>query len=178
MNSINQNQEEKNQENLDSASSVKKIKELVDIAKTCFLTTEVSSPQSYGTRPMTVQQVDDAGVIWFLVANDSHAYEDMAANPKVKLHFQGSAHSDFLYLEGQAELLADQSKIKELWEPIMKTWFTEGENDPRIAIVKFNPSNGYYWDTKHGNYIAGLKMMIGAVIGKTMDDSIEGEIRA
>ncbi|MEJ5961835.1 pyridoxamine 5'-phosphate oxidase family protein [Pedobacter immunditicola] len=178
MDNINKNQEEKNRENLDAEAAVKKIKELVDIAKTCFLTTEVSSSQSYGTRPMTVQKVDDAGVIWFLVANDSHTYKDIAANPKVKLHFQGSAHSDFLYLEGNAELLADRGKMRELWEPIMKTWFTEGLDDSRIAVLKVSPISGYYWDTKHGNYIAGIKMMIGAVIGKTMDDSIEGKIQA
>ena len=176
MDSINQNQEEKNRENLDAVSAVKKIKELVDIAKTCFLTTQRSTSQSYGTRPMTAQKVDDDGAIWFLAANDSHVYKDITNDPEVKLHFQGSAHSDFLYLECQAATLTDRARIKELWNPILKTWFTEGEDDPRIAVLKLRPTNGYYWDTKHGNYVAGIKMMIGAVTGKTMDDSIEGEL--
>ena len=38
------------------------------------------------------------------------------------------------------------------------------------------PTGGYYWDTKHGNAIAGVKMLIGAAIGKTLDDSIEGTL--
>lgn len=176
MDSINQNQEEENHKNLDSASAIKKIKELVDIAKTCFLSTEASAADSNGTRPMTVQQITEDGTLYFLVANDSHTYQDISNEPEVKLYFQGSAHSDFLYLDGRAALSADKAKIKELWNPFLKTWFTEGEDDPRIAVIEVYPTTGYYWDNKHGNMVAGIKMMIGAALGKTLDDSIEGDL--
>jgi len=29
-------------------------------------------------------------------------------------------------------------------EPVLKTWFTEGENDPRIGVIKFEPEEGCY----------------------------------
>jgi hypothetical protein len=35
---------------------------------------------------------------------------------------------------------------------------------------------GYYWDNKHGNAIAFVKMAAGAIMGKTLDDSIEGRL--
>lgn len=130
-----------------------------------------------GTRPMTIQQVDGDGVIWILSASDSHTNQEIAVNPEVKLYFQGSAHSDFLYLNARATIVNDKAKIKELWKPILKTWFTAGENDPRISVLKIEPSEGYYWDNKHGNAIAGIKMLIGAAIGKTFDDSIEGKLQ-
>ena len=50
------------------------------------------------------------------------------------------------------------------------------EHDPRITVIRVTPTDGYYWDTKHGNAVAGVKMLIGAAIGKTLDDSIEGEL--
>jgi hypothetical protein len=59
----------------------------------------------------------------------------------------------------------------------MKTWFTEGDNDPRISLIKVSPGDGYYWGTKNGNLVAGVKMLIGAAIGKTLDDSIEGQLK-
>ncbi|MBB5638276.1 general stress protein 26 [Pedobacter cryoconitis] len=176
MDSINQNQTEENHQNLDNEPAIKKIKELTGIAKTCFLCTNPSAGESNGTRPMNVQEVDEQGTLWFLVANDSHTYQDISADPGVKLYFQGSPHSDFLFLEGTAILSADKVRIKELWNPIMKTWFTEGEDDPRIALIRVSPETGYYWDNKHGNVIAGIKMAIGAAIGKTLDDSIEGDL--
>ena len=70
----------------------------------------------------------------------------------------------------------NKEMIDALWQPFIKTWFTEGRDDPRITVIMFVPREGYYWDTKHGNAVAFVKMALGAVIGKTLDDSIEGKI--
>jgi len=176
MNSINKNQPEDTIENLSREEAVKKIKELIAQAETCFFCTEPASGPSGGVRPMTVQQVDDEGNLWIISANDSHVNAEVALDSKVKLYFQGSKHSDYLYLTAEASIHDDKAKIKELWSPFLKVWFTEGENDPRISLLKVVPFSGYYWDNKHGNLVAGVKMMIGTAIGKTLDDSIEGQI--
>jgi general stress protein 26 len=163
-------------EHLHSAEAIKKIKELTDKSNMCFFNTEVSQGQSIGTRPMSVLQVDELGNLWFLSPKGSDKNKEIAANPSVKLYFQGSK-ADYLYLEGKASISEDKSKIKELWGPLLKTWFTEGENDPRISVIKVTPAEGYYWDTQHGNVVATIKMMIGAVVGKTFDDSAEGKLK-
>ena len=77
---------------------------------------------------------------------------------------------------GTATITKSRSVIKELWQPILKTWFTEGENDPRITAIMFTPSEGYYWDTKHNMMVGIVKRAAGAIMGKTLDDSIEGNI--
>lgn len=176
MDSINRNQPEQNHQDLRGQEAIAKIMELVKKAETCFFCTGASGGGSGGARPMSVQQVDDAGHLWFLSASDSHKNREISRDPAVKLYFQGSAHSDFLMLHGRADISRDQAKIKELWEPILKTWFTEGIDDPRITVIQVTPSEGYYWDNKHGNVVAGAKMLIGAAVGKTLDDSIEGKI--
>lgn len=177
MNSINKNQPEENFESLAGSEAVKKIQELAEKAQTCFLCTSPIDSASAGTRPMSVRKVDDEGNLWFLSANDSHANEEIAADPNVRIFMQGSPHSDFLHLSGLAQISTDRAMIEELWDPMIKTWFTEGKDDPRIAVIKVAPNTGYYWDTKHGNLVAGVKIMIGAAIGKTLDDSIEGPIQ-
>lgn len=95
----------------------------------------------------------------------------------MQLLFQGSDYSDFLSIYGRAEISTDPAIIKDLWKPILKTWFTEGEDDPRITVIKVTPEEGYYWDTKHNMAVGLIKRLVGAAIGKTLDDSIEGEIR-
>lgn len=177
MDSINKQQPEDNFANLSGAPAVKKLAELVKEAETCFFCTEGGMGGSGGVRPMSVQQVDEQGNLWFLSASDSYKNREIAANSSVKLFFQGSKHAEFLSLEGQASISRDKARIKELWNFILKTWFTEGEDDPRITVIKVAPSHGYYWDNKHGSAIAGAKMLIGAAIGKTLDDSIEGNLR-
>lgn len=177
MDSINKNQPEQNRENLNGPAAVTQIREVVKKAESCFFCTAVATGLSSGARPMNVRQVDDDGNLWFLSAVDSHKNNELALDPAVKLYFQGSAHSDFLQLDGTATVSKDKAKIKELWEFVIKTWFTQGVDDPRITVIKVTPSAGYYWDTKHGNAVAGIKMLFGAAIGKTLDDSIEGKLK-
>ena len=125
---------------------------------------------------MNVRQVDDAGHLWFLSADDSHKNLELETDPTVSLFFQGTEHSDFLHLRGRASVSRNRAKLEELWEPILKTWFTGGIDDPRITVIEVTPTSGYYWDNKHGNMVAGAKMLIGAAVGKTLDDSIEGRV--
>jgi len=176
MDSINQNQPEQNRADLRGSDAVKQAKELIDKTQTCFFCTEESVVGSSGARPMSVQEVDDAGQLWFLSADDSHKNQELEGDPNVTLYFQGSAHADFLTLHGKASISRDKEKIKQLWEPVVKTWFTEGVDDPRITVIRVTPSEGYYWTTKHGKAVAGVKMLVGAAIGKTLDDSIEGRL--
>ena len=177
MNSINKQQEEENRKDLSGSEAAEKIKELAEKATSCFFCTDLKSGKPFATRPMSVQQVDEEGNVWFLMASDSHTVAQLETDPVVQLLFQGSHHSDFLSLYGKATVSTDKEKIKEFWSPFLKTWFTEGEDDPRIRVVKTVPEDGYYWDTKHGGMVAFAKQLVGAALGKTMDDSIEGKIK-
>ncbi len=177
MDSINKKQEEENFENLTGQEAIKKIKELIDKAPSCFFCSNIKTGEPFSTRPMSVQVVDDKGHLWFLSASDSHKNEEINNDFKVQLLFQGSNYSDFLNLYGAAKISRDKEKIKELWKPILKTWFTEGENDPRITVIEVVPEEGYYWDTKHNMAIGLIKRLAGAISGKTMDDSIEGNLK-
>jgi general stress protein 26 len=176
MDSINKNQPEENHKDLAGKEAIDKLKELVKSAETCFFCTSGVFGPTGGTRPMSVREVDEQGNLWFLSASDSHKNKAIESNPTVKLYFQGSTHSEFLSLEGTATITRDKAVIKKLWGFLLKTWFTEGEDDPRITAIKVVPKSAYYWDTKHGNAVAGVKILVGAVIGKTLDDSIEGKL--
>lgn len=176
MDSINQQQPKDNKKNLFSAEATEKIKQLAEKASSCFFCTNIKAGSPFETRPMAVQQIDEQGNLWFLSADDSNKNEQIEETPKVQLLFQGSHHSDFLSIYGTATLSKDKAKIHELWNPIIKNWFTEGKDAPRITVIKVAPESGYYWDTKHGNAVAFAKQLMGAVIGQTHDDSIEGSL--
>lgn len=177
MDSINKQQPEQNHADLTGKKAVEKIRGLGE-GSSCFFVTADSTTGTQDARPMSVQKVDNEGNLWFLSASDSHKNNEIQKNPTVRLFFQGSDHSDFMELVGRATISTDRSIIDELWMPLAKTWFTEGKDDPRITAICVKPVSGYYWDNKHGNFVAGVKMMIGAAIGKTLDDSVEGNLRA
>src|SRR6218665_2318588 len=114
MDSINKNQPEDNHQPLSGPEAIKKIKELAD-GQSCFFCTAMATSPSGAPRPMSVQQVDAEGTLWFLSSSDSHKnLEITASKPVVHLYFQGSSHSDFLHLYGNASISQDKAKIKEL----------------------------------------------------------------
>jgi general stress protein 26 len=177
MDSINRQQAEENHEDLQGQEAAKKIKMFIEKAKNCFFCTCITTGEPFSTRPMSVQKVDDDGTCWFLSATDSHKNAHILQEPFIQLLFQGSTYSDFVTLYGKATISQRKEKIKELWEPILKTWFTGGIDDPRISVIEFRPHDGYYWDTKHGQMVAFVKQIAGAIMGKTLDDSIEGKLK-
>lgn len=177
MDSINKQQPEDNFKNLAGQEALDKIKELAKSAGSCFFCTQMQTGKPFDTRPMAAEEIDNEGNFWFLSANDSHKNKELEADPAAQLLFQGSAYSDFMSLYGKCTISKDKQKIDELWDPMMKTWFTEGKDDPRITVLKFTPTEGYYWDTKHGMAVALVKRAYGAMKGETYDDSVEGNIK-
>jgi general stress protein 26 len=177
MDSINKQQPEHNFKDLVGAEALEKIRQLAKKAGSSFFCTKIKTGEYFNTRPMAAEVIDDDGNFWFLSANDSQKNADIEADPAVQMLFQGSSYSDFLTLYGKATISTDKQKIEELWDPTMKTWFTEGIDDPRITVIKFSPTEGYYWDTKHNMLVAMAKRAYGALVGETYDDSIEGEVK-
>jgi general stress protein 26 len=163
--------------NLSGEEAKQKIKEMTKDGNMCFFCTHIQNDKPFSARPMSVQKVDDEGNYWFLSDKDSGKNHEIETDDAVQLLFQNSSSSDYLSIYGKATITRDKAKIEELWEPIAKVWFTEGKEDPSISVIKITPTEGYYWDTKHGKVVAFAKMIVGAVTGKTLDDSIEGKLK-
>lgn len=176
MDSINKQQPEENQKDLMGEEAVEKVKQLVEKAGTCFFCTNIQTGMPFATRPMAVQKTDDEGNLYFLSASDSNHNAEIKDDPMIQLLFQGSSYDSFLTLYGEATISTNKAMIDELWNPMMKTWFTEGKEDPRITLITVAVTDGYYWDTKHGKLVSFVKRLAGAAVGKTLDDSIEGTI--
>lgn len=176
MDSINKNQPEDNFKNLYGDEAITKIKELVKKAGSFFFCTRIKTGEPFYTRPMAAEEIDEEGNLWFLSAADSHKNKEIAEDNAVQLLAQGSAYSDYLSLYCTAEISRDKQRIDDLWDASMKTWFTEGKDDPRITVLKVTPVEGYYWDTKNGIAVAMVKRAYGAIVGQTYDDSIQGKI--
>ncbi|MFN8288443.1 MAG: pyridoxamine 5'-phosphate oxidase family protein [Chitinophagales bacterium] len=159
---------------LNGQEAILKMRELAEEIKVCMFCTYKDNELQ--ARPMTAQQVDEFGNIWFLSDKNSAKNANIAVNSHVDLLF-GQGTAKFLSLHGSATILYDKEKIKELWQPIAKIWFTEGVDDPRISVIKLSVEHGYYWDTKHGKAIETAIMVAAFLSGKTMDDGIEGNLR-
>ena len=131
---------------------------------------------SCGTRPMGVQNVDDDGNLWFLSANDSHKNGELARDPSVKLYFQGSRPFRLPAPRRPRDRLTRQGEDQG----------TVGA-DPQDLVHRGPRRSPHHRDqVRRRRLLLGhearqrrrrrSRCSIGAAIGKTLDDSIEGRV--
>lgn len=121
-------------------------KVLVDALKS-FGTVMVGTTLADGTmhaRPMAVADVDDQGVLWFATERESPKAQEV----KLDAHGLVTAQSArvFVSLSGTFSFVHDRARIEALWKPDWKVWFPNGKDDPNIALMRFSPAIGEYWD--------------------------------
>lgn len=161
--------------NLSEKEAIAKFQELVNHESTCLFTTRLTS-LPLTTRPMAIQEVSDDGNFWFFSANDSDKNREIVADPRVQLFISNPSNYEFLSVYGYATISRDQKRIDELWTDLAKAWFPDGKDDPGITLIKFEPEQGFYWDTKSGKLVSLIKIAASALTGRTFQEGVEGKI--
>jgi general stress protein 26 len=115
--------------------------------------------------PMTNQQVDHHGSLWFFTSDQSSISHNIAARPEVNVSFVHGDESLYVSVNGHAEHITDQSKVREMWNPLVAAWFPRGVDDPHLALVKVTIESAEYWDSDLSKMTQLLKMARSAVTG-------------
>ena len=175
----NQGEENKGDatKNLSDQQAVEKLKELIKHNSICMFATKLGNDGPAETRPMSVGQVDDDGNLWFLSGKSSKKNHDIKIDPRIQLLFANTSDQEYLTVFGDATVTTDKQKIKEIWSPFAKAWFNEGVDDPDVSAIRITPRDGFYWDTKSGRMISLLKILASAVIGKTIEEGVQGKLK-
>ncbi len=155
--------------------AIDKFREIVKHESVCLFTTRLTEVP-LTTRPMSVKKVCDQGNFWFLSPSDSDKNQEIANDSRVQLFISNTSKYEFLSVYGTATISRDREKIEEFWSDIAKAWFPEGQDDPRITVIKVAPEQGFYWDTKDGKLVSMVKIVASAVTGKTFQEGVEGTI--
>lgn len=115
------------------------------------------SARGIHARPMAIAQLDESMVAYLLTDMNSIKIEEIRANPHALLTFQSARK--FATVSGELTINDDRTLIETLWKEIWKVWFPIGKSDPNIALLKFTPSEGEFWDNAG---IQGLKYVYAA----------------
>lgn len=118
------------------------------------------------SRPLTQQQVDEQGNIWFFVSDQEAFTRDLLGNPQVNVSFSNTHDSLYVSVTGRAELLRDRLKAQELWSPLIAAWFPGGIDDPHLALIKVKIQSAEYWDSKSSKMTQFFSMAKAALTGE------------
>ncbi|MFT3901612.1 MAG: pyridoxamine 5'-phosphate oxidase family protein [Niabella sp.] len=163
-------------ENLHNHEAIEKLKEMVnkiDIGMMCSFAPDSDYPHAV---PMSRQEVDEEGNIWFLFSSESETHRNLQQNNKVCLQYAHVGDYNFLSVNGTAEISQDKERIDKYWNKMIEAWFEKGKEDPRIRVLKVIPGEAYYWDNKSNKFVTLMKVAASAISGQQMDIGREGKL--
>ena len=165
-----------NPTNLRDSKAIEKIKELATAIDICLFCTNITIDQGETTRPMSTQNVDDEGNLWFFSDKNSGKNKEIENDSTVRLYYSHPSKSSYMVLNGTAEIQFDKNKVSEIWSPMVNAWFPDGKEDSNISLIKVTPKNAYYWDIEGNQMINFFKMIASAATGKMLIDATEGSL--
>ena len=166
-----------NQTNLRNQEAIDKVKQLAKDIDICLFCTNIKVDEGESARPMSTQDADEEGNLWFFSDKNSIKNKEIENDKNVRLYYSHPSKSSYMVLNGEAEIIFDKQKVDEIWSPLVKTWFKEGKDDPNISLIKVTPKNAYYWDVEGNQMINFFKMIASVATGTTLVDAKEGTIK-
>lgn len=123
----------------------KHITRLVGDAKVAMLTT-MTAEGRHVSRPMSLQEVEFDGDLWFFAYEQSSKVAQIRVNPAVNVSFSDEKNSSWTSIAGHAEIVHDRQKAEELYSSTLKAWFPEGVDTEGITLIKVHADSAEYWD--------------------------------
>lgn len=125
------------------------------------------------SRPMTSQQIDEEGNLWFYTSTETDLWEHIVAHPEVNLSFAEPDDSVYVSISGNAERVVDREKIHELWNPAVQAWYPHGPDDPHVMLVKVVSDSAEYWDASASGMVQLFNMAKAVLTGSTPETDSE-----
>ena len=126
--------------------AIQKLNELIEEIDIAMLTT-VEEDGTLRSRPMVTQRSKFDGDLWFFTAVSSSKVAEVMHDRHVNLSYADPDNQSYVSISGRAQTVRDRKKMEELWNPILKTWFPKGLDEPDIALLKVNVTHAEYWDS-------------------------------
>jgi general stress protein 26 len=144
-----------------------KVAQLIKGERFGFLTT-ATPDGTLTSRPMTLQEVEFDGDLWFFAERDSNPVRHITASPQVNVGV-GSGGT-WVSLTGRAVVVQDPAKKRELWNSAVEAWFPQGPDDDSVVLLKVEADSAEYWDSPGGR----LATVFSFVKAKVTGERIEG----
>ncbi|MCW8313979.1 pyridoxamine 5'-phosphate oxidase family protein [Sphingobacterium thalpophilum] len=164
---------EKNISNKEALEKLRSIVDQIDIGTLCSFNKESDYPHGV---PMSRQEVDDDGSIWYICSAESETFRNIENDPKISLFYADAKNYTFLSINGTGRLSRDQARIDRYWNKMMEGWFEKGKEDPNIRLLQVTPVEAHYWDSNSNMIINLFQMLKATITGNTDDIGKEGDL--
>ena len=126
------------------------LRERVAGVSTVMVTT-IDEAGTLSSRPVTVQEVDDSGDVWFVVDRHADWVHDGVDAVNVAFVDDGAT---WVSVGGRAALDDDTERLRRLWGPGLDAWFPDGPTTDGVVALHVQADRWEYWTAP--NQIARL----------------------
>lgn len=159
----------------DHSSHVAELKSRINAIRFAMFTT-IDEHGHLISRPMTNQDTDADGNLWFYTSTETDLWENIVAQPQVNLSFANPEENVYVSISGRAERVVDREKIKALWNPAVQAWYPHGPDDPHVMLVKVVSDTAEFWDSSSSSMVQLFKMAKAVLTGTTPEEGEHGRI--
>ncbi|GAA5874483.1 hypothetical protein JCM3774_005732 [Rhodotorula dairenensis] len=161
---------------MSEASPSEKIEEMRKIVKEAKFGMLVTRSADGQLHSRAMAPASHKGLVFSFIANtDSGKFDELEHDEHVNVAFSDPASTDWASVAGKAKVVKDEQTIKDLWNPMIKSWFGDlkdgvrtGEpGDPRIGVIQVIPSEIRYWVKTRTSLGQTVEVIKGAVTGET-----------
>jgi general stress protein 26 len=142
---------------------IAKLAELIADIQVCMFTT-TDKTSHLKSRPMAVQEVEFDGDLWFFTKLSGRKIDQIRQTPQVNVVL--SSNRSWVSVSGEAEIVHDEVKAKQLWNTRISAWFPDGPEDPELVMIKVHADGAEYWDTPGAAVVSMLSFVKARVTGK------------
>lgn len=121
------------------------------------------------SQPMTRQDTDADGAIWFYTSTLTELWENIAHQPEVNLAFSEPEDNLYVSVSGIAERVVDRARMHALWNPMVQAWFPNGPEDEHVVLVRVVPHSAQYWDSDESKMVRMFQYAKAVITGQTPD---------
>lgn len=112
-------------------------------------------------RPMTALiEGDEGGPVWFFTAVDTELAESVKSQRRALFTLASKGHELFATVHGSIVHDLDREAVDRLWNPFVAAWYEKGKDDPKLALLRFDPEEAQIW-RNGSSLVAGVKALLG-----------------
>jgi general stress protein 26 len=113
------------------------------------------------TRPMTAQIDAPHAPMWFFTSTESPLVSGLRMHNRAVATYASKGHDLFASVRGVLALEEDRDVLDRLWSRSVAAWYEGGKEDPRLALLRFDPDDAQVW-LNDASLLTEVKLLFGA----------------
>lgn len=134
----------------DEEAGRRKVSEMIGGIDYALLTTQGIGGDPLHARPMALRKAEANGDLWFFSKKDSRKAKELTSDPQVLVTFADPKKQNFVVVGGRAQIVAERSRVEEMWSEVYRAWFPDGAKDENVVLIRVEAERAEYWDTPTG----------------------------